>query len=112
MIRKIEKPIAVLAITGPHRTGKSYILSRMLGKGDAFAFGNTFDPKTLGVWIGTSVVDCGDHVILLLDTEGIKSFDAEGDDDVKILVFSLLASSYFIYNSKHLVSRHDLLNMK
>ncbi len=41
LLESIERPVAVVAICGPRRTGKSYILSRMLGSADAFELGHT-----------------------------------------------------------------------
>ena len=40
MLKGINKPIAVLSIAGPSRTGKSYILSRLLGIPGAFELGH------------------------------------------------------------------------
>ena len=112
LLKNIKKPIAVLAIAGPCRTGKSYILSRMLGSGDAFALGHTFDAKTFGIWMGTSVLECDDHVVVLLDTEGIDHISADGTEDSRILVLTLLLSSYFIYNSTRVPEHGDLQKMK
>ena len=47
LLESIDKPIAMLGICGPCRTGKSYILSRVLGSADAFALGHTMDPNTV-----------------------------------------------------------------
>lgn len=37
--------------------------------------------------------------ILLIDTEGFAGLDEDANHDTRILLFSLLLSSYFIYNS-------------
>ena len=52
LLETIQRPLAVLTIGGPCRTGKSYVLSRVLGSADDFALGHTRDAKTLGIWIG------------------------------------------------------------
>ena len=112
LLKTINRPLAVLAICGPCRTGKSYILSRIIGSDDAFSLGHTFDPKTLGIWIGTTVIDCRDFTILLMDTEGIDSVFAKSQDDACILVMTLLLSSYFIYNSVGVPHHTDLEKMR
>ncbi|CAB4027380.1 guanylate-binding 1-like, partial [Paramuricea clavata] len=76
LLSSVTSPLAVLSICGPMRTGKSYILSRLLGEVDAFDLGHTFDPKTFGIWMGTKILVGKDkngkeHAVLLLDTEGI-----------------------------------------
>ena len=112
LLETVNRPLAVLAISGPCRTGKSYILSRILGSTDDFALGHTFDPKTLGIWIGTTVVDCDEFTILLMDTEGIDSVFAKSRDDASILVMTVLLSSYFIYNSVGVPHHNDLETMR
>ena len=104
----IDKPVAVLSIAGPTRTGKSYILSRILGDPKAFELGHTVRAHTKGIWMSTSVLECGDYCILLLDTEGIDSVNDQASNDAKILVASLLLSSYFIYNSRGVPYNNDL----
>lgn len=112
LIDHINKPVAVLSIAGPYRTGKSYILSRLLGSCDAFELGDTVNAQTFGIWMGTTVLECDDHVIVLLDTEGIEAIDAEATDDARILVLALLLSSYFIYNTRSPITGNDLSNMR
>ena len=77
LLESIERPLAVLAIGGPCRTGKSYVLSRVLGSADDFALRHTMDAKTFGIWIGTTVLDCDKFTVLLMDTEGIDSTNAK-----------------------------------
>eukprot|EP00731_Ephydatia_muelleri_P012791 Em0007g101a len=112
LLKSITKPVAVVSICGPCRTGKSYILSRVLGSGDAFALGHTTDAKTFGIWMGTSVLECDEFTMLLLDTEGIENVEAEAINDASILVLSVLLSSCFIYNSQGVPKKYDLNSMK
>ena len=104
--------LVVLSIAGPYRSGKSYVLSRLLGKSNAFDLGHTMNTKTFGIWMESSVLECDSHVIVLLDTEGIDACTASGQEDTHIFVLTLLLSSYFIYNSKGVVSKSDLDKMK
>ena len=112
MVRSIEKPLAVLAIGGPCRTGKSYVLSRLLDSADDFALGHTMDAKTFGIWIGTTVLECDKFTVLLMDTEGIDAVSAKAKDDASILVMTVLLSSYFIYNSVGVPKKNDLQKMR
>ena len=112
LLETIQRPVAVLSIGGPCRSGKSYVLSRILGSNDAFALGHTFDPKTLGIWIGTTVLDCDKFTILLMDTEGIDSVFAKTRDDACILVMTVLLSSFFVYNSFGVPHHSDLDKMR
>lgn len=68
--------------------------------------------KTFGIWMGTSVLECNDHIIVLLDTEGIDAVTATGTEDTRIFVLTLLLSSFFIYNSKGVVNKSDLDRMR
>jgi len=112
LLKSIKRPVAVLAIGGPCRTGKSYILSRVQGAPDAFALGHTFDPKTLGIWIATSVLDSEDFTVILMDAEGIDSVFAKASNDAYILVMTVLLSSFFVYNSLGVPHHSDLKNMR
>lgn len=111
LLKSIKKPIAVLAIAGPCRTGKSYVLSRLLGVPDAFELGHTMNAKTFGIWMGTRVLECDDYVMILLDTEGIDAATATETSDAGILVATLLISSFFIYNSVGVPRKNDLEKM-
>lgn len=113
LLSAIDLPVAVLAICGPMRTGKSYILSRLLGEAEAFDLGHTFDPKTFGIWMGTSIIKGKDkngneQAILLLDTEGIDAPGANVSQDAGILVLTILVSSILIYNSTNVPYKKDL----
>ena len=108
----INKPVAVLSIAGPCRSGKSYFLSRLLGSQDAFQLGHTTDPQTFGIWMGTTALECDDYVIVLLDTEGIDAISTTATNDAQVLVLTLLLSSYFIYNSLGVPRALDLEKMR
>ena len=112
LLETITKPVAVLSIAGPTRTGKSYILSRLLGDPEAFELGHTARACTKGIWMSTSVLECHEYCVLLLDTEGIDSVNDQASNDAKILVSTLLLSSYFIYNSLGVPRSYDLEKMR
>ncbi|CAB4020782.1 guanylate-binding 1-like, partial [Paramuricea clavata] len=113
LLSSVTSPLAVLSICGPMRTGKSYILSRLLGEVDAFDLGHTFDPKTFGIWMGTKILVGKDkngkeQAVLLLDTEGIDAPGANVSQDAGILVLTILISSILIYNSQNVPYKKDL----
>ncbi|XP_035663760.1 guanylate-binding protein 6-like [Branchiostoma floridae] len=108
LLEGIEEPVSVLAICGPSRTGKSYILSRLLGTADAFELGHRMDPQTFGIWMGTKVLRGKDFTIVLLDTEGIDAVGASAGQDASILVLTTLLSSHLIYNSLNVPYKGDL----
>ncbi|XP_078583345.1 uncharacterized protein LOC144866030 [Branchiostoma floridae x Branchiostoma japonicum] len=112
LLEGIEEPVSVLAICGPCRTGKSYILSRLLGTADAFELGHRMDPKTFGIWMGTNVLRGKDFTIVLLDTEGIDAVAGSAGQDASILVMTILLSSQLIYNSLNVPHKGDLEKMK
>ena len=78
LLKSIEKPIAVVAICGPYRTGKSYFLSRFIGVNNCFQVGHTTNVCTHGIWMGTTVLQCDDFTLVLLDTEGIDAVSSTG----------------------------------
>lgn len=71
LLETINKPVAVLSICGLFRSGKSYFLSRLLGRPGAFEMSHGMQACTRGVWMATTVLECKDFVTILLDTEGI-----------------------------------------
>ena len=83
-----------------------------MGESNVFDLGHTMNAKTFGIWMGTLVLECDDHVVILLDTEGIDAATASGQEDTRIFVLTLLLSSFFIYNSKGVVNKSDLDKMR
>jgi len=46
-LRSVPKPISVVGVAGMYRTGKSYLLNRViLNRGDGFGVGPTINPCT------------------------------------------------------------------
>ena len=84
----------------------------MLGSSDAFELGHTMDPKTFGIWVGTTVLECDEFTLLLMDTEGIDAATARMKDDASVLVMTILLSSFLIYNSLQVPKKNDLEKMR
>ena len=50
-LKQIPKPLAVISVAGMYRTGKSYLLNRMLlNRSNGFDVGNTINACTKGLW--------------------------------------------------------------
>ena len=112
LLETIKKPVAVLAICGPYRTGKSYFLSRFLGIPDAFEVGDTLDSCTHGIWMSTTVLECDEFMLLLLDTEGTEPVGETSSIVTPLLVMTSLLSSYLIYNTIGAPKKSELKEMR
>lgn len=52
MLKNIEGPIAVVGVAGLYRTGKSFLLNRIiLNREDGFGVAPTINACTKGIWI-------------------------------------------------------------
>ena len=116
-IRSIEGPIGVISVAGMYRTGKSYLLNRMLlDQASGFGVGPTINPCTKGMWIwGRSIpgttVDGERCNVLIIDTEGLGALDEDSNHDARIFSLAILFSSSFIYNSVGSIDENALQNL-
>jgi hypothetical protein len=80
-LKAIIGPIAVVSVAGLYRTGKSYLLNRvLLNQGHGFGVGPTVNPCTKGLWCWGNVIkgtsNDGEPInIVVIDTEGIGALD-------------------------------------
>ena len=115
ILETITKPVAVLSVCGPYRTGKSYLLSRLLGRPGTFQLGHSMDACTRGIWLSTTALECEDHLLLLLDTEGIGCVEGDkGSSEyiLNLLVITTLLSSTLLYNCSEVPQASDLEQMR
>jgi hypothetical protein len=122
MLRAIEGPIGVIAVAGMYRTGKSYLMNRLLlNRREGFGVGPSINPCTKvrimvtkqGLWIwgrptlGTT--ESGESVnVLIVDSEGIGALDEDSNHDTRIFSLAILMSSFFIYNSMGSIDENAL----
>jgi hypothetical protein len=117
-IKSLKDPIGVISVVGKYRTGKSYLLNRIIlnNKTGGFNVGPTIQSCTKGLWIMpqplTDISYEGKPVnVLLMDTEGIGSLEEDINHDNKIFTLSLLLSSYFMYNSQGSIDENAIQSL-
>ena len=119
MLRRVKGPLGVIAVAGMYRTGKSYLLNRMLlnrQKKGGFGVGPSVNPCTKGLWLwGTPIsgtTSDGTPVnVLVVDSEGIGGLDEDNNHDMRIFSLALLLSSYFLYNSMGSIDENALSSL-
>ena len=104
----IHENIGIISLVGKYRTGKSFLLNRVLLEKkqiNGFDVGPTFKPCTKGIWIWSEPLMISNTYskkpfpVFLIDTEGLGAYDEEINHDTKIFLIAILISSLFIYNS-------------
>ena len=109
-LSKLRGTVAVCAVAGVYRTGKSYILNQLAGRQSGFGVGSSVQACTKGIWmwgaprnLEGSTPGAPKH-LLLLDTEGLASISQTEGHDAKIFCLALLLSSFFVYNSEKAIN--------
>ncbi len=105
----MESKVAVISVVGPYRTGKSYLLNRLLGRQEGFEIGKTVQSCTKGIWMWNQVRQINPSLsYIVLDTEGLSSCNRDINIDTKIFTLSVILSSYFIYNCLNSIDENTL----
>ena len=106
-----NQTIAVLSVTGPYRSGKSFLANLIMNNMGGFKVGATINACTKGLWVwGRPIPLSGNKKLIILDSEGLGSVekDRTGNIDMKIFTLSVLLSSCLIYNTKHAISEDKI----
>jgi hypothetical protein len=104
-LKQIEGPIVVLGVAGMYRTGKSYLLNKVILKSKkGFGVAPTINACTKGIWIfgkpfRVKLEDGRMANLIVLDSEGLGALDQDSGHDCRIFALVLLLSSMFLYNS-------------
>ena len=113
-----NKKIGIISLVGKYRTGKSFLLNKILINNikEGFQVGPTIKPCTKGIWLWSNPLiinkDKKDEFpVYLIDTEGLGAYDEEINHDTKIFLIALLISSLFIYNSIGTIDEAALSNL-
>ena len=117
VIRQLQNPLGVISVTGMYRTGKSYLLNRMLlNRSSGFSVGPSINPCTKGLWMWSKTIPA--HTpqgkplnVLIIDTEGIGATDEDHNHDNKIMTLAILLSSYFIFNSMGTIDENSIQSL-
>ncbi|KAM7097879.1 guanylate-binding protein 5 [Molossus nigricans] len=108
------QPLVVVAIVGPYRTGKSYLMNKLAGKKEGFSVDSTVQSHTKGIWMWcVPHPEKPDHTLVLLDTEGLGDVEKnDKNNDTQIFALAILLSSTFVYNTMNKIDQRtiDLLH--
>ncbi|KAK9206602.1 hypothetical protein WN943_016881 [Citrus x changshan-huyou] len=113
-IRRITNPIAAIAVIGPYRSGKSFLLNQLLSLScdEGFGVGHMRDTKTKGIWVwGNPVemeIDGSRTSVFYLDTEGFESIGKSNVYDDRIFALATVMSSVLIYNLPETIREADI----
>lgn len=113
-IQRITTPIAAVAVIGPYRSGKSFLLNQLLSLScyEGFGVGHMRDTKTKGIWVwGTPQeldIDGVKTSVLYLDTEGFESVGKSNVYDDRIFALATVLSSVLIYNLPETIREADI----
>ncbi|XP_010274226.1 PREDICTED: guanylate-binding protein 4-like isoform X2 [Nelumbo nucifera] len=114
VIERITTPIAAIAVIGPYRSGKSFLLNQLLSLScyEGFGVGHMRDTKTKGIWVwGTPLELDKDGVktsVLYLDTEGFESVGTSNVYGDRIFALATIMSSLLIYNLPETIREADI----
>ncbi|XP_006898292.1 PREDICTED: guanylate-binding protein 5 [Elephantulus edwardii] len=113
VLSDITQPLVIVAIVGLYRTGKSYLMNKLVGRKQGFSIGSTVQSHTKGIWMWcVPHPSQPNHTLVVLDTEGLGDVEKVSEEnDTHIFTLALLLSSIFVYNIMNKINQEaiDLL---
>jgi len=106
-----NQTLSVLSVTGPYRSGKSFLANLIMNNMAGFKVGATINACTKGLWVWGRPIDLDNgKKLLIIDSEGLGSVekDRTNNIDMKIFTLSVLLSSCLIYNTKYAISEDKI----
>uniref|UniRef100_A0A8B9DNT4 GB1/RHD3-type G domain-containing protein n=1 Tax=Anser cygnoides TaxID=8845 RepID=A0A8B9DNT4_ANSCY len=94
VLRGIGQPVVVVAIAGPYRTGKSFLMNRPAQRLTDYALGSIVHALTKGIWMWSGWVR-----------------GCVGRNDAWIFTLALLLSSTLVYNSLGTIDQQALQHL-
>ena len=122
----IYKAIGIISLVGKYRTGKSFLLNRVIlnNSEKGFGVGPTIRPCTKvlliiiqGIWLWSDPLIIEDSStkekfsVFIIDTEGLGAYDEEVNHDTKIFLIAVLLSSLFIFNSFGVIDENSISSL-
>jgi hypothetical protein len=104
------RPLRVVALAGPYRTGKSLLLNRgilNLPPSEGFEVSPQTNACTKGIHLCTKLLGEAND-ILVLDTEGLGATSADQTHDARIFTLALLLCSLLLLNTKGAIDQPGL----
>ena len=100
-----HRKIAVIALCGTSKTGKSFLANRYLGRMQGFKTRGLLGSGTRGIWVWNQMVPLGDDVDgIVLDCQGlsIDGCDDNDNNDIeeKLFTLAILLASQLVFNTK------------
>jgi Guanylate-binding protein, N-terminal domain len=86
MLRNVKEKIGIIAVAGKYRTGKSFLLNRIIlnkTEESGFGVGPTINPCTKGLWIWNKPIEVDKQSgeppfkVFIIDSEGIGAFNED-----------------------------------
>jgi hypothetical protein len=116
-LQSVEGPIVSLGVAGMYRTGKSYLLNKVILRTDkGFGVAPTINACTKGIWIyskafNIKLVDGRNANLIVMDSEGLGALDQDSGHDCRIFALILLLSSSFLFNSTGAIDENSISNL-
>ena len=112
LLKTLDKPVGVLSICGPLRSGKSTFMSLVAGGKEVFKSSPILQPCTNGIWLSTTALECDEYILLFVNTEGINAVWQIDNiiEPIVSLIFPI--SSQLIYNMMHIVMQSDVSQIR